>query len=194
MSVAEKYSTLIEKIPQVYDAGYQISQNKPYINTGEGVRHHEYLFISNRYLNQIDKFDLSNITNSAYMFQNASELITCPVVDTSKASRMLYMYYNCPYLKTIEGIDFSSCTNATNAFYNCRSLEEIVVHGTIPVSINFSSCPFIKASFENIIDCLSSTATGQTATFNKAAKEAAFTEDEWNALIATKPNWGFAYA
>ena len=26
----------------------------------------------------------------------------------------------------------------------------------------------------------------------KAAKEAAFTDDEWAALIATKPNWTFA--
>ena len=31
-----------------------------------------------------------------------------------------------------------------------------------------------------------------TATFNKAAKETAFTDDEWATLIATKPNWNIA--
>jgi hypothetical protein len=28
-----------------------------------------------------------------------------------------------------------------------------------------------------------------SVTFSKKAKEAAFTADEWEALIATKPNW-----
>ena len=51
-----------------------------------------------------------------------------------------------------------------------------------------------KSSITNIVNVLSPTVTGQTATFNKAAKEAAFTDDEWEELIATKPNWTFNLA
>lgn len=49
-----------------------------------------------------------------------------------------------------------------------------------------------KASFESIINALSTTASGKTVTFSKTAKEAAFTADEWAVLIATKPNWTFS--
>ena len=46
-----------------------------------------------------------------------------------------------------------------------------------------------KNNMQSVINALSSTATGKTIIFQKAAKEAAFTQEEWDALIAAKPNW-----
>jgi hypothetical protein len=69
----------------------------------------------------------------------------------------------------------------------------IFVEGSvIAVSINLQHSPLTKASFESVVAALSPTVTGQTATFSKKAKEAAFTADEWAALIATKSNWTFS--
>ena len=46
-----------------------------------------------------------------------------------------------------------------------------------------------KASFQSAINALSSTASGKSITFSKTARENAFTDEEWSALVATKTNW-----
>ena len=184
----------------VYEAGKKAgggggSIGKPFVDTSKGVLNHEYLFMANRWIDQLDKFDLSNVTNAAYMFQNSNELITCPEIDTSKAARMLYMFYNCPYLVSIEGIDFSSCTNATQAVGNCRSLQTIVINGTIPCTIDFSPCVALSGvTIRDIINALTTDATGKTVTLSKTAVNASLTTEEWDALVATKTNWTIALA
>ena len=76
-----------------------------------------------------------------------------------------------------------------NAFSQATYLTDITMSGVVAKSINFGNCPLNKASIESVVSVLSDTVTGQTATFKKTAKEAAFTEQEWNTLIAAKPNW-----
>lgn len=51
-----------------------------------------------------------------------------------------------------------------------------------------------KIYWGGVIPALSVTATGKTIEFKKTAKEAAFTEEEWNELIALRPNWTFKMA
>ncbi|MFR8974816.1 MAG: hypothetical protein ACLVG9_02365, partial [Eubacteriales bacterium] len=61
--------------------------------------------------------------------------------------------------------------------------------------ISFESCKKLtKSSITSVINGLSDTVTGKTATFNQTAKEAAFTNEEWAVLIGTKPNWTFSLA
>jgi hypothetical protein len=48
-----------------------------------------------------------------------------------------------------------------------------------------------KYYYGGVITALSTTATGKTVTFSKTAKQNAFTDAEWAALIATKQNWTF---
>ena len=48
-----------------------------------------------------------------------------------------------------------------------------------------------KIYYGGIVAALSTTKTGQTITLRKAAKEAAFTTEEWDALIALRSNWTF---
>ena len=68
------------------------------------------------------------------------------------------------------------------------------ITGTIANSLGIAESPLTKASIESIIGALSGTVTGKTLTVNAAAKQAAFTDSEWSALIGTKPNWTFSLA
>lgn len=84
-------------------------------------------------------------------------------------------------------------------FNNCQALTDITIEGSIDVTISFAWSPLNKPSIINVFDVLLSTATGQTVTFKKTAVDAAFetsegandggTSDEWNTLVASKPNW-----
>lgn len=50
-----------------------------------------------------------------------------------------------------------------------------------------------KTDKERITEYIQSLGDSGSATLNKAKIDAAFTAEEWSALIATKPNWTFAY-
>lgn len=63
--------------------------------------------------------------------------------------------------------------------------------GIITHSISFEWLTLSKESIASIINALSDTATAQTVTFKKTAKEL-FTDDEWESLISAKLNWSFS--
>lgn len=78
-----------------------------------------------------------------------------------------------------------------NTFKDCSELEELPVSGTLKTNgfdVHWST-KLNKTSITSIINALSSTTSGLTVTISKAAKEAAFTDEEWAVLEATKPNW-----
>ena len=117
------------------------------------------------------------------------------VLDFSSCKSALYMFYANYTVETIEEMIFSEITNFSNnsTFADATKLANInKVSGILAKSIHFQNCPLTKSSITNIVNVLSPTVTGEIVTFNKAAKEAAFTDDEWAALIATKPNWTFS--
>ena len=137
--------------------------------------------------------DFSKSTNMQYMFQlvgtNHIGVIDMSNVGYQTKGMFSYTYYLHTIDKIIvtERVIFSS-----DAFSNSTALANITFEGVIGNSIDFQWCPLTKASITNIVEHLSSTATGQTCTFKKSAKEAAFTDDEWAALIANKTNWTFS--
>ena len=137
--------------------------------------------------------DFSKSINMQYMFQWA-ETNHIGVIDMSymgdRTQGMLGYTY---YLHTIDKIIVTErVIFSSDAFSNSTALANITFEGVIGNSINFQWSPLSKASITNIVEHLSSTATGQTCTFKKSAKEAAFTDDEWSALIANKTNWTFS--
>ena len=86
-----------------------------------------------------------------------------------------------------------------NSFDNCTDLQNITIEGVLSgqsgrTDPNFQWSPLTKASMKNVIACLSDTSVEVTATFQKTAVNAAFTTDEWNALVASKPNWTITLA
>jgi hypothetical protein len=122
-----------------------------------------------------------------------------PVVDTRAATddsangALYYLFASTTILKSIEKIilkpNGSQVFNGT--FHWLPNLEEVRFEGVIGQNglVLKDSTKLSKASIENIISCLSTTTSGLAVTLSKTAKEAAFTTDEWSALIATKPNW-----
>ena len=88
---------------------------------------------------------------------------------------------------------------AVGEFTNCTALKNITIEGVLSgrsgrTDPNFQWSPLTKASIKNVIDCLSDTSVEVTATFQKTAVNAAFSTDEWNALVASKPNWTITLA
>ena len=103
-----------------------------------------------------------------------------------------YAFFNDTKLKNILGVfDCTDCIRFSNTFLYCAGLEEIrFVENTIKEVISFESCKKLsKSSITSVINALSDTEVGKTATFSQAAKESAFTAEEWATLIGTKPNW-----
>lgn len=136
--------------------------------------------------------DTSGVTAmvNPFLWTHISRL---PVLDLSSSGSVnLYCAYK---LKSVDKIILKQ--NGTQNFdlRECGSLEDIVFEGVIGRDFNPThSTKLTKASIENIFSVLSDTATGKTATFSATAVEAAFTAEEWDALVATRPNWTIAKA
>ncbi|MBO5078106.1 MAG: hypothetical protein J6B67_00295 [Oscillospiraceae bacterium] len=81
-----------------------------------------------------------------------------------------------------------------NPFLSAASLTDVTFEGILANSISLQWSPLSKESILSCFSVLSDTATGKTATFKQTAVDAAFTADEWNALVATKGNWTITLA
>ena len=149
-------------------------------------------------------FDLSNISTTAkseYTFFYCKVLTEFPDLGVPAQVSYAGWWQTCWALKTIEIVRVNENTASFSAsFLNCYALENVSFDGFIPKSLSFaSSTKLSKASITNIIEHLSTTVSGQTATFSKTAVDTAFetsagtgdgsTSAEWNALIAPKSNW-----
>ena len=121
---------------------------------------------------------------------------------TKSTSHTLSMFCSATALHTVDKIivnDMGTTLFASDMFKNALALTNITFDGVIGKSIDFQWCPLSKASILNIVEHLSSTATGQTLTLNLKAVDAAFetlpgTNDgsasaEFGTLISTKLNW-----
>lgn len=97
-------------------------------------------------------------------------------------------------------IDMTAATNVRYFFTGMTALREIRFQGVIGLSLDLSEAPMLSAaSMENVISCLSGSASGLTLTLSESAVNAAFETAEgagdgsqsaaWAALIATKSNW-----
>ena len=136
--------------------------------------------------------DTSGITNTDRTFADA-KFTRLGVLDFSNVTSINTTFANSSDLETIDKIilkDDGSNTFST-VFTNLSALKNITFEGVIGqngINLQWSSS-LTKASIENIISCLSATTSGLTITLSKNAKNKAFTNEEWNALVATKSNW-----
>jgi len=144
--------------------------------------------------------DFSRATTAQYLYDWAYTQVS-PDIDVSNMSRLSNILRNAAQLITvkIKGIKETAIFDST--FINCNSLVNLALEGTIGqtgFSVQWSK-NLSKASIENIINVLSATTTGLTATLSLDAVNKAFetsegvndgsTSDEWKTLIATKNNW-----
>jgi len=137
------------------------------------------------------KLDFSQCVASCYRPFYRTNISRIGVVDLSISSTSLASFF---YGSTVSYVEKLIIPNNytgdfNNTFYECSNLSSISFGGTIEKSIDFKYSPLNKESIKSVIDALSPTASGNTATFKQSAKESAFTDDEWDALKETKPNW-----
>ena len=102
------------------------------------------------------------------------------------------MVFNGSNVQTIPLLDVVEAVTYVNWFTGCNNLTEITMSGVIGNDISFQDSPLNKASTENIISCLSVTASGKTLILKESAVINAFgslSSQEWLNLINTKSNW-----
>lgn len=218
MSISDKLTTIAENEQKVYDAGYSAGQQasaEDYDSGYEaGKKAEQDLFwgklqdYGNRniyaqtfsgyyWTDEIynPKYPINIGTNANYTayIYNASNITDTKVEIIAPVSTHM-TFYNASSLRFVRKLTVTENTNIpANTFMGCSNIEELIINGTITKGIDVSYCPKLnKASMENIIGCLSDTTTGQTATFSTTAKNNAFTTAEWDALVASKPNWTIA--
>lgn len=150
--------------------------------------------------------DFSTCTNSDQMFIESS-FTALPVLDFRNITSTSYLtFYSCSKLTKIEKLMINDNGNQqfNSSFNGCSALTDITFSGVIGQNISFSSSPLNKASIENIIGCLSISATGKTLTLKKSAVNTAFginVDDEttypegseYYELRHSKDNWTISY-
>ena len=140
------------------------------------------------------KYPITATSSANYMFSYTGITNTKVPIDLgTDRSQKVSVFDNATLLVTIPELIIGPNIRISNTmFTNCKELKEISITGTIGYTASWEWCPLNGASIRSIVRALSTTTSGYTVTFNKAAKEAAFTQAEWDELIATKPNWTFA--
>jgi hypothetical protein len=108
------------------------------------------------------------------------------------------VFYNCTALKIIDKIIVNEDITLGSWFNLCSALEEIRFEGTIGKNLDIHwGKKLSMTSLANIVDALSDTVTGQTITFPTTAESNYDSKTyigRWKEVVASKPNWTFAYA
>lgn len=140
----------------------------------------------------------------AGVFLNAN-ISTTPPLDIVAGSAG-DMFKRCTSLHTIGKLNVARESITFDwAFADCTALVNIEFSGSVGQNMDFHwSTLLSKASITSIMNALSTTATGKTATFSQTAVNNAFatstgagdgsTSAEWLALVATRSNWTIALA
>lgn len=141
-----------------------------------------------------------------YTFAQCSQLEEVEDVGIANQKYLTRTFSGCDNLKMIACIYVEADTVFNNTFQGCVSLEHVTFDGVIGQNgLNLSACTKLsKATWQNVISCLSATTTGLSITGSLESVKKAFetapganngnTSDEWLALIATKPNWTITLA
>ena len=143
-------------------------------------------------------FDVSRCGRYDYAFGYCKVTVCIPeIVIGSNTTTISHMFTDCLALHTIRKLYFPAKTLVTtNAFYGCQALVNLTIGGTIAatgIDMHWSTL-LSRDSITSVIGALSDTTTGMAITFSQAAVDAAFTDAEWSALEATKPNWTISLA
>ena len=210
--ITQNQQIIAENQEKVYNAGYEKGKAESdgdsyydtfwdtFQNNGEPRDYYD-AFTNNRFNDDSYNPKYSIIcggSNGArYMFYNSNSITETKVpIDVTQATGDLHYafgaYGMAQGLKKIQQliVDEDTVFNTT-AFNRASSLSYIRIAGKIGQSLSFQWSPLDRESILSVYDALSTTATGQTCTFNKTAVNAAFTTEEWEALTNAKNNWTF---
>lgn len=142
--------------------------------------------------------DDSTAYTATSIFHGNSYITDTKVPITIRDTRMDNTFMNCVNLKRIPSLTVENLTRIVGAFQNCRSLETLIMHGTIDQDIDLQwSTKLSKESIWSIMVALSETSTGKTITLSKTAVDVAFGNDDfvgsdtldWGQRVLDRPNW-----
>ena len=143
--------------------------------------------------------DVRRVTYAQEMFLQTQITDTLKPMDFTEVYKTTSGVFSHSQLKTIRTLTVIETTTFNRWFDNMEKLENITFEGVIGENIDFQwSTKLSKDSITNIIEHLSTTASGKTLTLSKTAVNTAFnmTDEnpsaEWSALISTKQNWAFS--
>ena len=128
-----------------------------------------------------------------FYFANLTEIgaIDCTYPSRPNVITTIRDVFNDCKATKIGPVKFKETDTLSNVFLKCANLVDLSIDGVIGqngLDLQYST-KLSKSSITNVIEHLSTTATGKSATLSKTAVNNAFTTDEWNALAATKSNW-----
>ena len=154
-------------------------------------------------------FDTSKCTNWTSAFFRCS-IARIGIINAKKANSPFNSVFYCYYGHTIDKLILPDDVDAVygNLFAWDKNLVNIEIEGTLGgkniTEFGLHYCPLSKSSIINFVNVLSDTTTNKSITFNTNAVNTAFetsegakdgsTSEEWQNLIATKPNWTVALA
>lgn len=141
-----------------------------------------------------DKVKFQNINMAQSMFTYGS-IKKIGRIDFSQVSSLAWTF-NASKAVSVEEMVVGASTAYNATFAAATELTDLTVSGTIGQNgFDVKDCKKLtKSSITSIINALSSTTSGLSVTISKTAKEAAFTAEEWSALVATKQNWTISLA
>ena len=192
-------SEYADKVREVYESGKKSEYDRfwdAFQQNGNRANYSNAFYLGWDDISYNPKYPIvvkvNNTLNGAYSYSQITD--TKVDIEVVSPGRIGATFYSANKLATIKKIILDANVGITSdAFGYCPALKNITFDGTIGVSLDIQRSTLLtKASITNIIEHLSSTASGQTVTFSKVAKENAFTADEWATLIATKSNWTFS--
>ena len=192
MSIAEKLVTIAENAPKVYEAGEKAQYDRFWDiyqeNGGKQFYSYAFYYWANEVYNPKYPIycDGSNTANQTFRF---SKILDTKVTIIIYSNNSTYVFAESK-IQTIRKLIIDPGTTFVNWFYRATALKNLTISGTIANDFDIHwSTKLSKASITSIFNSLYSNVTGKTVTINKTAKEKAFTDAEWQALVATKPNW-----
>ncbi len=147
----------------------------------------------------IDMVALSEELGIVFDFSNTTYFYQCfcgnffdrlGVIDTTSSASLDGMFIEFQGT-TIDKLIIRSngTTTITSSFQSATNLKNITIEGVVGKDFNIQYSPLSKKSIENVVSVLSDATSSLTLTLSKRAVENAFSDEEWETLVATKPNW-----
>ena len=73
----------------------------------------------------IEGLNISQITDTRYMFQYCSKIKEIPQIDTSSVTNMYNMFAECSLLETIPKLNANNVKSISSTFYKCYNLKNL---------------------------------------------------------------------
>ena len=163
----------------------------------------DYLFNGCSQTVRVPVIDISGSKANRYLFNVCRLLVEVEklILKYDGSQVLTGSFGQCNALTTIridgvigDSLDFSACPLSRESILGKEITEEdynaLTANQQQYNTIVFNN----KRYYGGIVAALSPTLTGKTTKFKKTAKEAAFTAEEWDVLIALRSNWTFSLA